>query len=100
DKTFHTCQYDSYEFPYGNPHLMIGLTEDSQLRDELIHQRDRRAGLSTAARRRSRADIPTPVIQDGANSWEDGHSIQTRLASVEVKTDRSEERRVGEVRRC
>jgi len=86
-KTFHTWQYDREDFPYGIPQLMMGFTEDGQLRDELIHQRDRRVGLSTAARRRSRADIPTPVIQDGANSWEDGHSIQTRLASVEVKTD-------------
>src|SRR5699024_11337211 len=64
-KTFHTWQYDREDFPYGIPQLMMGFTEDGQLRDELIHQRDRRVGLSTAARRRSRADIPTPVIQDG-----------------------------------
>ncbi len=86
-KTFHTWQYDRDDFPYGIPQLMMGFTEDGQLRNELIHQRDRRVGLSTAARRRSRANIPTPVVQDGANLWEDGHSLQTRLASVALNTD-------------
>jgi len=86
-KTFHTWQYDRDDFPYGIPQLMMGFTEDGQLRDELIRQRDHRVGLSTTARRRSRADIPTPVVQDGANTWEDGHSVQTRLASVALTTD-------------
>src|SRR5699024_12384591 len=85
-KTFHTWQYDREDFPYGIPQLMMGFTEDGQLRDELIHQRDRRVGLSTAARMRSRADIPTPVIHDGANSGDDWHSNHTRIEYVYVKT--------------
>src|SRR5699024_2594060 len=51
-KTFHTWQYDREDFPYGIPQLMMGFTDDGQLRDELIHHRDRRVVLSTAARRR------------------------------------------------
>ena len=39
-KTFHTWQYDRDDFPYGIPQLMMGLTEDGQADEELIHARD------------------------------------------------------------
>ena len=48
-KTFHTWQYDRDDFPYGVPQLMMGLTEDGQADEALIHDRDRRLGISTAA---------------------------------------------------
>ena len=48
-KTFHTWQYDRDDFPYGIPQLMMGFTEDGQADEALIHDRDRRLGISTAA---------------------------------------------------
>jgi Protein of unknown function (DUF1264) len=60
-KTFHTWQYDRDDFPFGIPQLMIGLTEDGQADRELIRDRDRRLGVSTARKRQNRNDIPDPA---------------------------------------
>ncbi|OZM77242.1 OBAP family protein [Pseudonocardia sp. MH-G8] len=84
-KTFHTWQYDRDDFPYGIPQLMMGLTADGQVREALVHDRDRRLGLSTADKRQSRADIPEPTVVSGANSWESGRTVQTRLEQMEFK---------------
>jgi hypothetical protein len=84
-KTFHTWQYDRDDFPYGIPQLMMGLTGDGQANEELIHERDRRLGISTAHKRHNRADIPTPDIVPGANSWESGRTVQTRLEEMDFK---------------
>ena len=84
-KTFHTWQYDRDDFPYGIPQLMMGLTGDGQINEALVDDRDRRFGISTARKRQSRADIPTPEVAPGANSWESGRTVQTRLAEVDVK---------------
>jgi Protein of unknown function (DUF1264) len=78
-KTFHTWQYDRDDFPYGIPQLMMGLTEDGQADEELISARDRRLRVSTAGKRRGRTDIPWPEVVPGANSWESGRTVQTRL---------------------
>jgi hypothetical protein len=61
-KTFHTWQYDRDDFPYGIPQLMMGLTQDGQANEALIHDRDHRLGVSTPHKRQSRADIPTPQM--------------------------------------
>lgn len=84
-KTFHTWQYDRDEFPYGVPQLMMGLTGDGQANEELVRDRDRRLGVSTPAKRRSRAAIPEPVVAPGANSWESGRTVQTRLEEREFR---------------
>lgn len=84
-KTFHTWQYDLDDFPYGVPQLMMGLTEDGQEQQELIRERDRRIGVSTARKRRKRAGIPTPEVAPGANSWESGRAVQTRLEEIDFK---------------
>ena len=84
-KTFHTWQYDRHDFPYGIPQLMMGLTGDGQADEALIHARDRRLGISTSAKRRNRADIPTPVVAEGANSWESGRTVQTCLEEIQFK---------------
>jgi hypothetical protein len=84
-KTFHTWQYDRDDFPYGIPQLMMGLTEDGQLNEELVNARDRRLGVSTADKRQKRADIPTPTVVPGANSWESGRTVQTRLQAMSFK---------------
>jgi hypothetical protein len=84
-KTFHTWQYDRDDFPYGIPQLMMGLTQDGQANEALIHDRDRRLGVSTPHKRQSRADIPTPQVVPGANSWESGQTVQTRLEEMDFK---------------
>lgn len=84
-KTFHTWQYDRDDFPYGIPQLMMGLTADGQADETLVRARDRRLGISTRAKRQNRADIPTPKVVPGANSWESGRSVQTRVAEVDFK---------------
>ncbi len=84
-KTFHTWQYDRDDFPYGIPQLMMGFTEDGQANEAMIHNRDRRLGISTAHKRRNRADIPMPNVAPGANSWESGRTVQTRLEETDFK---------------
>src|SRR5690625_1170037 len=83
-KTFHTWQYDRDDFPYGIPQLMMGLTEDGQANEALIRERDRRLGLSTPRKRKSRADIPMPHVVPGANSWEGGRTVQTCLEELDA----------------
>jgi hypothetical protein len=84
-KTFHNWQYDRDDFPYGIPQLMMGLTEDGQADESLVHDRDRRLGVSMSDKRRHRADIPMPEVLAGANPWESGRTVQTRLEPMDFK---------------
>ena len=84
-KTFHTWQYDRDDFPYGIPQLMMAFTADGQLRDDLLAERDRVLGISTEKIRQQRADIPTPMVQPGANAWESGQTAQTSLKFMEMQ---------------
>ncbi|MEU5000455.1 OBAP family protein [Streptomyces sp. NPDC021622] len=84
-KTFHTWQYDRDDFPYGIPQLMMGFTQDGQAADEMIQDRDERLGLSTTHKRQNRADIPVPDVAPGANAWESGRSVQTRVEETVFK---------------
>lgn len=83
-KTFHTWQYDRDDFPYGIPQLMMGFTADGQADPGPIADRDLRLRVSTEQKRRNRADIPSPPVAAGANVWESGTSVQTRLEQVDV----------------
>ena len=84
-KTFHTWQYDREDFPYGIPQLMMGFTADGQANEALVRRRDLNLGVSTGARRDSRSEIATPTVAPGANAWETGRTVQSRLEEVEVK---------------
>jgi hypothetical protein len=84
-KTFHTWQYDRDDFPYGIPQLMMALTEDGQVDEALLRDRDSRLGISTARKRQNRADIPNPEVVPGANSWESGRTVQTRMEEMDFK---------------
>ncbi len=84
-KTFHTWQVDRDDFPYGIPQLMMGFTADGQSHEAMVDARDRRLGISWRQRREDRAGIPMPHVQPGANSWESGRSVQTRLEAVTLK---------------
>jgi len=78
-KTFHTWQYDVHDFPYGIPQLMMGFTADGQADPHMVQDRDTRLGMSSNAKREHREDIPTPMVQPGANTWESGQTLQTDL---------------------
>ena len=84
-KTFHTWQYDRDDFPYGIPQLMMAFTDDGQADEAMIRDRDRRLGYSTFRRRRSRSDIPVPDVVSGANSWQGGRTVQTRLEEINFR---------------
>jgi hypothetical protein len=84
-KTFHTWQYDRDDFPYGIPQLMMGFTEDGQVDEAMIRDRDRRLGVCAARKRQNRADIPDPAVAPGANFWESGRTVQTRLKEMDFK---------------
>ncbi|OKL40621.1 OBAP family protein [Pontibacter flavimaris] len=79
-KTIHTWHTDrNMELPFGAPMIMMGFTRDGQLRQELVDERDRNLEVSTAEKRRQRADIPTPEVVPGANAWEQGEVRQLQL---------------------
>lgn len=79
-KTFHTWHTDKdLVLPMGHPMVMMGFTQEGQLQDSLVAARDKRFGISTAEKKENRADIPTPVIQAGANAWEKGEIRQLKV---------------------
>lgn len=79
-KTIHTWHTDrDLELPYGAPLLMMGFTEDGQLRPELQEERDKRFNVSTAEKRKQREDIPMPQVDPLANAWEKGEVRQLHI---------------------
>lgn len=84
-KTFHNWQYDRDDFPYGIPQLMMGLTDDGQANEEILRTRDRSLGISTEHKRENRANISAPDIASGANPWQSGQTVQTRLEEMDFK---------------
>jgi hypothetical protein len=76
-KTWHTWHTDQQRsLPTGYPMLMMGFTEDGQLNPQLAAERDKRFGISSAEKKKNRADIPAPAIDPGADSWKKGESLQ------------------------
>jgi hypothetical protein len=76
-KTWHTWHTDQdLTLPFGNPALMMGFTKDGQLSQRLVDERDKRFGVSTAEKRKNRADISAPPVAQGADSWQTGEVIQ------------------------
>ena len=83
-KTWHTWHTDrGAELPTGHPMLMMGFTQDGQLREELISARDERFGISTEEERRERADLSYPEIDPEADAWQKGIALQVQLSHVE-----------------
>lgn len=76
-KTWHTWHTDQdLTLPLGSPMLMMGFTKDGQLRRQLLDDRDRRFKVSTAEKRKNRADLPARPVQPGADSWQTGEALQ------------------------
>jgi hypothetical protein len=76
-KTWHTWHTDlDKELPYGVPQLMMGFTADGQADPEMVAARDARLDVDSAQRRRDRADIESPAVLPGADTWQQGNAIQ------------------------
>ena len=76
-KTWHTWHTDKqHALPLGAPALMMGFTADGQVKQALVDDRDRRYDVSSADKRKQRADIPTPPIDPEANAWQKGVIVQ------------------------
>lgn len=70
-KTIHTWHTEKdLQLPMGSPQLMMGFTRDGQMDEKLLIERDKRFDISTAEKKKNRADIPLPAIVSGANAWE------------------------------
>lgn len=81
-KTWHTWDSHHHDLPLGIPQLMMAFTDDGQLRPELVADRDRRFGVSTAERRQNRQDISATPPDPAADSWQDGTALQLELAEL------------------
>lgn len=76
-KTWHTWHTDMHKgLPLGMPQLMMGFTAEGQVDPAMVGERDRRLGIDSSERRRSRADIPAPGVDPAADAWQRGQVIQ------------------------
>ncbi|WP_429199690.1 DUF1264 domain-containing protein [Luteibacter sp. W1I16] len=76
-KTFHTWHTDLQKhLPLGVPQLMMGFTQDGQIDRAMVRSRDERLGVDTEEKRRERADIKPPPVQEGADAWQRGTVMQ------------------------
>jgi len=72
-KTWHTWQTNTNDsLTTGTPNLMMGFTEDGQVKQSLINDRDRRFNINTTEKKEDRADIAKPKVLPGANAWQQG----------------------------
>jgi hypothetical protein len=76
-KTWHTWHTDQEkELPLGSPMLMMGFTQDGQANEQVVAERDKRFGVSSAENRQKRADIDYPPIDPEADAWQRGIVVQ------------------------
>jgi hypothetical protein len=88
-KTWHTWHTDQEQtLPLGSPMLMMGFTADGQADEQMIQDRDRRFGVSSAEVRQRRTDIPYPTIDPDADAWSKGIVMQLSLERLAEGTRR------------
>lgn len=87
-KTWHTWHTDQdLDLPLGVPQLMMGFTQDYQADPDMVAQRDQRLDIDSAAKRVNRQDLPTPVVDAGADAWQRGRVIQLLDPTGQVHAD-------------
>lgn len=92
-KTIHTWHTDQQRtLPLGSPMVMMGFTKDGQLHPQLLTERDKRFGLSTAEKKKNREDIPLPEVDPMANAWEKG---ELRQFVITDKADSAQHKHQG-----
>jgi hypothetical protein len=81
-KTWHTWHTDKHnELPLGSPMLMMGFTQDGQVNEQLVTERDKRFEVSSARKREQRSDINYPPIDPEADAWQKGITRQLQLTT-------------------
>lgn len=76
-KTIHTWHTDQERnLPVGSPMIMMVFTKDGQSNPAVIAERDKRFNISTAEKRKNRADIPMPAVDPSADAWQKGEIRQ------------------------
>jgi hypothetical protein len=81
-KTWHTWHTDRHnELPLGTPMLMMGFTQDGQLNEQLVTERDKRFEVSSGRKREQRADINYPPVDPEADAWQKGIVPQLELST-------------------
>ena len=76
-KTIHTWHTDQQRtLPIGSPMIMMGFTNDGQIHQQLVEERDKRFNISSAEKKKNRQDIPMPKVDPLANAWEKGQLRQ------------------------
>jgi hypothetical protein len=69
-KTYHFWQVDrGDELPFGEPHLMMSLTADSQVDSAKVQDRDVRYGVDSNLKKSLREHISLPPAPDGIDSF-------------------------------
>jgi hypothetical protein len=82
-KTWHTWHTDQQRtLPTGHPLLMMGFTEDGQANPQLVAGRDKRFDISSAEKKKHRADIQSLPIDPAADSWKKGETMQLTLGPM------------------
>jgi len=93
-KTIHTWAHDKYpDLPLGPPNLMMSYTADGQVDEEMVADRDKRHGLSTKDKRKTREGyLPAYQRDTKADQWEEsGKAVKfKRENDVEIKTTKTE----------
>jgi hypothetical protein len=83
-KTWHTWHTDQEkELPLGSPMLMMGFTQDGQASEQVVAERDKRFGVSSAENRHKRADIDYPPVDPEADAWQRGIVVQLEVTRKE-----------------
>jgi hypothetical protein len=82
-KTWHTWHTDQQRsLPTGHPLLMMGFTADGQANTQIVAERDKRFGISSEEKKKTRADIQAPRIHAGADAWQTGQVVQLSLGPM------------------
>ena len=85
-KTWYTWQVDRGDkVPLGIPQLMMAFTADGQAHPQLLAECDEEYGISSEEKKKSRADIVSPAIQPGVDTWQRGEAIRLQTETVPMK---------------
>ncbi|KAL2653697.1 hypothetical protein R1flu_021825 [Riccia fluitans] len=85
-KVFHFWQFDRGDsLPLGPPQLMMALTADGQLQQELAADVEKRYDVSFAEKRKNREDLEGPEggVHSLSNSWTSGKGLASAIRPVE-----------------
>ncbi|KAK7720583.1 hypothetical protein SLS57_005362 [Botryosphaeria dothidea] len=93
-KTFHTWRYDQKNntLPLGIPEIVNGYTQDGQLTQAFVDERDEYFGINSTEIRQRRADpgagnITAPAVQAGADIWKEGIVLTLELKNSSGMVD-------------